>query len=111
MHVFSSDSCWWDVTKLWRLAAKLPVKQVKVSELAHNLEGEVKMADLADYFCDVMASDLQYPIILAPDGVIMDGYHRLVKALVLKETTIRVQQFDVMPDPDGGTGGKPMRRA
>ena len=41
--------------------------------------------------------DLDYPIILSPTGIIMDGRHRLVKALVLGKETIKAVQLEEWP--------------
>lgn len=45
-----------------------------------------------------LAADLNYPIILSPTGVIMDGRHRLAKALLLGHKTIKAVQFSEWPD-------------
>ena len=43
---------------------------------------------------------LDYPIILDDDGFIMDGWHRVAKALFLGLPTIKAVRFDVTPDCD-----------
>lgn len=47
----------------------------------------------------VEAADLSCPIILDEDGEIMDGRHRVMKALYLEQPTIRAVRFDVNPTP------------
>jgi hypothetical protein len=42
---------------------------------------------------------LSHPIILDEDGVIMDGRHRVMKALLTEQKTIKVVRFDENPDP------------
>jgi hypothetical protein len=39
-------------------------------------------------------ADLSYPIIVSKDGVIIDGYHRLAKAVLSETTTIKTYVFD-----------------
>ncbi len=41
----------------------------------------------------VMDADLDFPILLNEDGVIIDGRHRLCKALYLGEKTIKARRF------------------
>ncbi len=45
-------------------------------------------------------TDLSYPIILATDGRVMDGMHRVVKALLEGKETIEAVQFSEDPEPD-----------
>ncbi len=45
-------------------------------------------------------ADLAYPIILAADGVVMDGMHRVAKALRAGMTDIEAVQFNTDPPPD-----------
>ena len=47
----------------------------------------------------VLAADLSYPIILDEDGEIMDGRHRVMKALIDGEESIRAVRFSENPAP------------
>jgi hypothetical protein len=42
----------------------------------------------------------EYPIILNDDGTLMDGGHRLCRALLEGRDTIAAVQFPTMPPPD-----------
>jgi hypothetical protein len=44
-------------------------------------------------------ADLKCPIILDEDGEIMDGRHRIMKALWKGKKTIKAVRFDVNPSP------------
>ena len=44
--------------------------------------------------------DVEYPIILGADGRVMDGMHRVLRALVEGRESIDAVQFDVDPEPD-----------
>jgi hypothetical protein len=44
--------------------------------------------------------DLAYPVILSCDGRVMDGMHRVLKALMNGESHIHVVRFRTDPDPD-----------
>jgi len=48
----------------------------------------------------VQAADLSTPIILDEDGELMDGRHRLMKAMLLGVPTVKAVRFDENPDPD-----------
>ena len=47
-----------------------------------------------------MDADLKYPIILDDDGYVMDGRHRITKALFQGKKSIRFVRFKKMPSPD-----------
>jgi len=49
---------------------------------------------------DVMAADLRYPIVLDPWDNIMDGYHRVVKAVITGKKSILAVQLETLPKPD-----------
>ena len=44
--------------------------------------------------------DLDYPIILCADGHLMDGMHRVAKALYEGRKNIKAVRFEVTPEPD-----------
>jgi len=48
-------------------------------------------------------ANLDYPIILDPDGTIIDGWHRIGKAMINGEQTIKARRLRVMPSPDSIT--------
>ncbi len=56
--------------------------------------------DIVEHMRLVQAADLAYPIILAADGSVMDGMHRIAKALLLGDTHILAVRFQLTPEPD-----------
>jgi len=48
----------------------------------------------------VNAADLSFPVLLGADGQLMDGMHRVAKALLEGRSTVRAVQFAEQPDPD-----------
>lgn len=44
--------------------------------------------------------DVSHPIILGVDGRVMDGMHRIAKALLEGRSTISAVRFEDHPDPD-----------
>lgn len=100
----------WEVPRLWEASAALPAELLDV----HSLE-EVHDADLwLSYYRHpthpkmvpeldrIEAADLAYPVILHPDGWLMDGWHRVAKVLRSGGTKIRAVRFTVesLPPPD-----------
>ena len=51
------------------------------------------------HFKAVVAADLDCPIILEEDGDIMDGRHRIMKAMYEGRDTIKAVRFDANPSP------------
>lgn len=50
---------------------------------------------------DVNESDIKYPVIIAPSGWVLNGWHRIVKAIIMNERSVPAVRFVDMPDPDG----------
>lgn len=48
-------------------------------------------------------SNLDYPVILDDEGYICDGWHRVTKAILEGEVTIKVKRLIVMPEPESET--------
>ena len=93
----------WDVDRLIELSRELPVKHVPLDsiwQIDTPHWGDVTPRDLPDHYRSLRDTDLAYPIILSPDGRVMDGMHRVVKALMEGRGTIAAVQFGVLPEPD-----------
>ncbi len=45
-------------------------------------------------------ANLSHPIVLSQDGRVMDGMHRVCRALIEGRKTIRAVRFEVDPEPD-----------
>ncbi len=72
----------WDVDRLIELSRELPVKHVPLDsiwQIDTPHWGDVTPRDLPDHYRSLRDTDLAYPIILSPDGRVMDGMHRVVK--------------------------------
>ncbi|QRZ13300.1 GNAT family N-acetyltransferase [Paracoccus methylovorus] len=98
----------WDVHRLIRLSKHLTPKLVRledIAELDENwwYEGQENLPTpraLAAHMALVQQTDLAYPILLCADGRLMDGMHRLVKALLDDRTHIQAIRFPVTPEAD-----------
>ena len=98
----------WDVDRLVDLTRALPVRAVPLNDI-RELD-EVRVIDndghpitwrgFVEHAALMHAADLAYPIILAADGAVMDGRHRVAKALLERRATIDAVQFAEDPMPD-----------
>ncbi|RBP45643.1 hypothetical protein DES53_10225 [Roseimicrobium gellanilyticum] len=55
---------------------------------------------IAEHAKLIAETDLAYPLILSSDGRVMDGMHRVAKALMLGREHITAVQFTADPEPD-----------
>jgi len=56
--------------------------------------------DVAEHARRIQEADLAHPVILAADGGLMDGGHRLARAWLEGRKTIAAVRFAVDPEPD-----------
>ena len=52
---------------------------------------------VAEHARDIYEADFNFPIILSPSGVVLDGMHRLSKAFLLGMEEINAVQLPAMP--------------
>jgi hypothetical protein len=98
----------WDVDRLIRLSAELPVRAVPVEAIQdldtlYWFDGSIELATVrkvVEHVRLIQEVDLSYPIILARGGRVMDGMHRVARALLEGRRTIEAAQFEVDPQPD-----------
>jgi len=90
----------WSVARLFELAKDLPVIDVPLNCLnVYYIYEKLKLRDLVMHIRAIEAADMSYPIILDEDGELMDGRHRIMKAMLEDSLTIKVVRFDVNPEP------------
>ncbi|WP_308635723.1 hypothetical protein [Paenibacillus silvisoli] len=82
----------WDVEKLWALSESLPVHTIKIDSIK-ELDQDCWFADsrsapvpsirnVALHCKRIINANMAYPIILCSDGQLIDGGHRIAKALI-----------------------------
>lgn len=94
--------------RLIRLSADLPVVSVAVAELrdvdtayrALPGTGQPTVRDVVAHLRLVLDADLSYPVILGSDDRVMDGMHRIARALLEGRSEIAAVRFPVDPEPD-----------
>jgi len=96
----------WDVDRLVELSHDLPrqrVPLVEIRELDEPVFGTDEPATWRSLVAHVRLmdeADPQYPIILAADGAVMDGMHRVARALRAGARDIEAVKFEADPSPD-----------
>lgn len=73
----------------------LPIKGMNIDY--PSLSANSLCSDIA-HIAAVLEADLKYPIILAPTGEIMDGRHRVAKAILKGDETIKAVQLSKWPE-------------
>lgn len=98
----------WDVHRLIELSSGLPVEQVPLSAITeldetfwYGLEGDKPTCRSVALHAGLMEQvDLSHPIILSSEGRVMDGMHRVCRALMLGLESIPAVRFQSDPEPD-----------
>lgn len=102
----------WYAESLWALAVELPVFEIPLESVkawtgAPALDEDCwfvgrtpTLREVARHCGRINATTFEHPIILNDDGTLMDGGHRLCKALLDGRPTISAVQFSTMPPPD-----------
>ena len=97
----------WDVDRLVVLSASLSTEQVPLAAISEVdtdywfSRGTVAtVRDVVGHMQLVNESDLAYPIILDPDGRVMDGMHRVAKALLAGNDFVSSRRLLTLPEPD-----------
>lgn len=97
----------WDVERLIALSRDLPCRRVPLAEIREI--DEVYWFDdyqrptcraVLEHMAYIDEADLSFPIILAADGRVMDGMHRVAKAVRAGRSEIDAVQFTDDPAPD-----------
>lgn len=97
----------WDVDRLIELARDLPVIDIPLSDIAdldrpywydHGYVPTVR--SVAEHARLILDADLSFPIILSAGGGVMDGMHRVAKAVVEGRSRISARRFREDPEPD-----------
>jgi hypothetical protein len=98
----------WDVHRLIRLSQNLPVLQfpiAEVKELDTNhwyAQGQAvpTCRSVVEHCALIQAAELSFPIILDASGRVMDGMHRVCRALLEGASHVPAVQFENDPEPD-----------
>jgi hypothetical protein len=98
----------WDVDRLIQLSETLPVRDVAIEAIA-EIDSDYwfsygpivpTVRRVVEHMRLTNEADLSFPIILAASGRVMDGMHRVARAILDGNSTILAVRFESDPDPD-----------
>lgn len=98
----------WDVDRLIELTDGKEVNQVALASIAEidsaywfdDSGEEATVRNVVQHVRLIQETDLSHPIVLDASGRVMDGMHRVAKALLEGRTHIGAVQLEVHPEPD-----------
>ena len=98
----------WDICRLVELSRDFSIEHVKVGDISevdethwYSHEGDSPTCrSLLQHMQLIDEADLGYPIILDQDGRVMDGMHRVCRAVRDGESEILAVRFVSTPAPD-----------
>ena len=100
---YEADGFSWSIIRLIELSKDLEVFEIPLSGLnLCSLYPKINnMLDFVGHMKQVNDANLKYPIILDNEGFVIDGRHRIAKALLNNKQTIKAVRFQIMPGCDG----------
>lgn len=98
----------WDVDRLVALSRNLPVERVAIESIdeidtSYWFDGSAEVPTVRKVVehCKLIAEvDMDHPIILGHDGRVMDGMHRIARALLEGRSEIDAVRFTAPLEPD-----------
>ena len=97
----------WDVDRLIGRSAALPIRDVPLEAITdldtpywYDHGDKPTVRSVAEHARMIAGVDMSWPVILSHDGLVMDGMHRVARALLDGATTVRAVQFDGPIQPD-----------
>lgn len=96
----------WDVDRLIQLSKDYPRKLVPLSEIRElddvwfGGDERPTWRAMLEHVRLMEDADLSFPIILSATGAVMDGMHRVAKAVLQGHHEIEAVQFAEDPEPD-----------
>ena len=97
----------WDVDRLVAAVEGQPIEDVPLADITeidtaywydHGYWPTVR--SVVEHCRLVQEADLAYPIVLDPDGRVMDGMHRVARALLEGQSSIAARRLRLLPEPD-----------
>jgi hypothetical protein len=100
--------CAWDVRRLVQLSKAFVLERVPLSAIRELDEPywtdgpgqRMTCREIVEHARLMLDSDLAFPVILSKDGRVMDGMHRICKALLEGREEIEAVRFVQDPEPD-----------
>ncbi len=103
---YSDGRCVWRAEDLWGAAKGVPTIDLPVDDFVDQLNGtcwtqgdeEVTPNWVLCHTRRILNAE-DYPIIIDQDGIILDGVHRLCRAVLEGREVIATQRLTVLPEP------------
>lgn len=96
----------WHIETVWQAARDLPVEEVRIDSIREVDEDcwfngrPATVRSVVDHARQIDRADLALPVILASDGQVLDGMHRIAKAVLHGHATVPARRLPSDPDPD-----------
>lgn len=92
----------WDSTTLYTAAKDLPTFDLPLIGIATDFLPWVlnNFSDVIYHLKRIENVKLEHPIILDTNGIVIDGWHRIAKAVLKGDTTIKATRLKQMPLAD-----------
>lgn len=97
----------WDVDNLISLVADLPVEEVLLADLPDidtpywfDESERPTVRKIVEHVRLLNDADPSFPIILGPDNRVMDGMHRVARALLDGRPSVAARRLRELPAPD-----------
>ncbi len=102
------DTLIWDFDRLVQLSKDLPRTSVRLDSIRELDEAywgggraePLTCREIIEHLQLIQDADPSYPIILSADGRVMDGMHRVARAVFEGRQEIEAVRFPRTPDPD-----------
>jgi len=89
----------WSVDRLIQLSKDFKVFKIPVDGLNVYTKYDITLRQLVAHIKAVQKADLKFPIILDEDGEILDGRHRIMKAILEGKSYVLAVRFGLNPTP------------
>ena len=106
---YSDGRAIWFIDSIWAAAEGLPVEDLAIAEV-RELDEVCWFSDVwgkrptcravIDHCKRMIDADLSYPVIVGPKGEVLDGVHRIGKAMLAGATSVRAVRLPAMPPED-----------
>jgi hypothetical protein len=98
----------WDIDRLIDIAHDIPVTEMQLADIAEidepywfqNDDDVPSCRAIVAHLRLIDSVDLSTPIIVSSEGRLMDGMHRVAKALMEGREVIMAKRFSITPEPD-----------
>lgn len=101
---------YWKCSRLWKLSETMEIEHVPLESFDWTAENEnfkcnslsdpPLWRDIGNQAKQILATDLQYPIVISAEGNVMDGMHRVLKSYAFGLPTVKAVRFTKTPPPD-----------